>query len=403
MKKVTLLFLTLAAFAAQAQKTEKPNLNKALKAYQTGKLDEAKEIVDAATTHEKTKDDGKTWYYRGLVYTALDTTSVDAYKKLADAPLKTAVEAFEKADQLAKPNSEYSITLLTNMVEQTKTQQLERLANYYLDKSIKQLQQGDDYEASIDNGVKSTQVFERAGLKKYNNDTLAYYVLALGAQNAEKYDLTVESLNKYFARGGKSKESYILLYQVYNGPKENKEKALEVVKQGRARYPANSDLAKVELGLLIELNRVGEAKSGLEDAVKRDPSNKLFHFYLGYVNSKLENWDTAKQNFNDALKLDPAYFEAQYYLAQVYYIDASKVKKEISMLGISAADKKKKVDLDKILVEKYKTAMGYMEKAETLKPNDVDVLDKLNDIYYYLGEDAKAARVQQKLKVLGAD
>ena len=67
--------LMLSAVAVSAQKKQKPNINKALKSLQEGQLAEAKEMIDAATTYEKTMDDGKTWYYRGLIYAAIDTTS----------------------------------------------------------------------------------------------------------------------------------------------------------------------------------------------------------------------------------------------------------------------------------------------------------------------------------------
>jgi tetratricopeptide (TPR) repeat protein len=119
------------------------------------------------------------------------------------------------------------------------------------------------------------------------------------------------------------------------------------------------------------------------------------------VNSRLENWDASKKNFEDALKIDPAYFDAQYHLAQIFYSDAVKVKKQMDALGISAADKKKKVELDKILVEKFKLAVPYMENAEKLNPSDTDVLEKLSNMYYNLGEDAKLDRVSKRLKELG--
>jgi hypothetical protein len=80
--------LILASAAAFAQKQSKPNINKALTALTDGKLQEAKEIIDAATTYEKTMNDGKTWYYRGLIYATLDTTSNEAFKALEPEPLK---------------------------------------------------------------------------------------------------------------------------------------------------------------------------------------------------------------------------------------------------------------------------------------------------------------------------
>lgn len=401
-KKIALLVLMLTSFLTYGQKPVKPNLNKALKSLQDGNLAEAKEIIDAATTYEKTMNDGKTWYYRGLIYAALDTTSKAEFKSLAKDPLTTAVESFIKADQLGKSGSEYFTNAPNSVVPVLKSQQLEMLSNYYLDKSIKAFQEKDDIENCIAEGYKCIFVFEKA-MSKYANDTLAYYVIGAAEQNVERYDSAIATLNKYLKRGGKSKDAYLMLYQIYSGPKDDKATALKIIQEGKAKLPSNPDFPKVEIGLLIDLDRVDEAKNGLEAAIKKEPNNKIFHFYLGYINSKLEKWEESKKNFEDAIKLDPAYFEAQYYLAQIYYIDAFNAKKEMNNLGISAADKKRKIELDKIIVEKFKTALPYMEKADKLKPNDVDVLEKLSAIYYYLGEDAKAAVVNKKLKMLGVE
>src|SRR5687768_13507285 len=100
MKKILFLMLMVVTVAVSAQKKQKPNINKALKSLQEGNVAEAKQIIDEATTYEKTMNDGKTWYYRGLVYAAIDTTSNPAIHGLADDALKTAMESFEKADQL---------------------------------------------------------------------------------------------------------------------------------------------------------------------------------------------------------------------------------------------------------------------------------------------------------------
>src|SRR5687767_15582204 len=107
MKRVIFLMLMLGSAAAFAQKQQKPNIGKALKAMQEGKLNEAKDMIDAATTYEKTMNDGKTWYYRGLIYASLDTTSNESFKSLEPQPLKVALESFAKADQLGKAGSEY--------------------------------------------------------------------------------------------------------------------------------------------------------------------------------------------------------------------------------------------------------------------------------------------------------
>lgn len=384
----------LLSVAAVAQKKQKPNINKALKFLQDGQLAEAKQMIDEATTYEKTMDDGKTWYYRGLIYVALDTTSKASFKALAQNPFETAMESFAKADKMAKAGTEYFTTDANTVIPVTKTQQMGLLANFYLNKGASQYQ-NDSLDAALKNFEKTQVVLP--------DDTIAYFYAGIVASSMDEHDKAISNLQKYLEKGGTSADAYSVIINTYSGAKDDKEKALEVARQAKAKFPENPEFPKVEIGLLIELEKIEEAKTGLEQAVVREPNNKTYHFYLGYVNSKLENWDAAKKNFEQALRVDPSYFDAQYYLAQIYLIDAGKVADQMKNLGISAADKKKQAELDKVLVEKYKLALPHWEKAEKLRPNDLDVLDRLRTIYYYLGDDANEKRVASKLKTLNAE
>ena len=395
MKKVIVVLL-LAPMIAFAQKPIKPNLNKALKLWQDNKLDEAKAMIDVAETDPKLSLDGKTFYYKGLIYAALDTTSNDNFKKLAENPLTTAMAAFDKAESMGKGKGYFISDQMGLPI--LKEQQLQVLAGTYLNKGAAAYQE-DDFDGAITYFRKSQTVNPK--------DTTAYFYSGYANFQKEDYKAAVEDLKKYQENGGKSQDSYLLIINALNGPLEQKEEALKIVTDAKAKFPKNSDLPKVEIGILIDLNKVDEAKGGLEQAIAKEPTNKILHFYLGYVNSKLEKWEESKVNYLEALKIDKDYFEAQYYLAQIYLIDAEKVKREMNNLGISKEDQKKKLELDKTLVDKYKIALPYWEKANTMKIDDnntrIEVLDKLSMMYYYLGEDAKAAAIEKKLKELGVD
>lgn len=404
-----ILVCMLPAFAFAQKKQPKPKINKALSAWQDGNLAEAKEIIDLAIDHEKTKDDGKTWYYRGLIYASLDTTSNPEYKKLATNALETSVEAFAKADQMEDKGKEYFIqTDPANPLSMVmKSQQMETLANYYLNEGINYIQLDEpDYDASLDALKKSVEVFEK-GMKTYANDTLAYYVLGLTAQNNEQYDLAIDAIDKYFAKGGTSRDPYVILYQIYTGPKEDKEKALEVLKEANKKFPGDADFPRLEIGLLIDLNRVEEAKAGLQKAVAENPDDKTLHFYLAYTNAQLNNREEAIKHYKECLRIDPQYFDAQYYLAQLFLQDVDEVTKEINNLGIGAADDKKKRQLYPIRVEKCEIAIPYLEKLETMRAPDnqtkIDVLEKLQLMYYYTAEKEKEKVVKAKLKALGVN
>jgi tetratricopeptide (TPR) repeat protein len=406
MKRITLLLFMLAGVTAFAQKQEKPNVNKALTAWKDGKLDEAKRIIDMATTYEKTMNDGQTWYYRGLIYASLDTTQNATYQALATDPLKTAIESFNKADELGKAGKDYVLVLNTGIA--TKTIQIEQLANYYLDKGLKKLQEEDDYEGSLGFLDKSRVVYE-GQMKTYSNDTLLYYLLGLSNRYAEHFEPAIENFNKYFEKGGKSRDAFVMLYQIYNDHLENKEKALEVVRQAKAKLPNNTDFPKLEIGLLIDLNKIDDARINLENAIKADPTNYTYHYYLGYVNRQLNNLEASRKNFNDALKNNPNYFEAQYELATTYLIDVEKTTKEINALGISQADTKKKPALVQKRVKESEVALPYLEKAEkmvtkdTNKEVEIELYQRLSLLYYYIADDKNSDRVAKKLKALGVE
>jgi tetratricopeptide (TPR) repeat protein len=391
--KRALLILVLIPAVLFGQKTPKPNINKALNAFKSGKLDEAKEIIDAATTYEKTMDNGDTWYYRGLIYAAIDTSSNEAYHSLASDALDVALASFAKAEELSDGKTEYNITG-DNGFPILKTQQIDIWASTYLNKGAN-LYQEDNLEGALENFEKTSRILP--------NDTTAYFYSGIVANSLEKYDLSLEKFKAYIEKGGTSPDAYSMMLNMLNGPLDNKEKALELVREAKQKFPNHPDFGKVEIGTLIDMGKIDEAKSGLEEAVKKEPDNKVLHFYLGYVNSSLGNSEAAVKSYEEALRVDPNYFDAQLLIAKEKYKPAEKIKKEMANLGISPADRKKKLELDKVLVEQLQIALPYWEKAEKINPSEQEVLDALSSIYGDLGMTAQVQRIEKRYKELGQD
>jgi tetratricopeptide (TPR) repeat protein len=390
MKRLAFLLFVAASASVFAQKPIKPNVNKALASLQAGKVDEAKANIDAAITNEKMMTDPKTWYYRGLIYSSIDTTSNEAIHNLDPNAFQVALEAFNKAEELAK-GKPLSITD-ANGLPVLKTQQMAWWANSHINDGAAAFQE-DNYEAAL-------KAFENVQ-KILPNDTTAYFYGGIAANSAENFDKSAEYFEKYVALGGSSPDAYKLLGNVYSGPKQDKEKALELMRTAKAKFPNDTDFPKVEIGLLIDLKRIDEAKSGLEKQLVKEPDNKILHFYLGYANSSLNNTAEAKKNYERALQIDPNYFEAAQFLAKLMYADAAAIKKEMSNLGITPADKKKRLELDGVLVGKLKEALPYWERAEKINPNDQDTLDALYSIYGDLDMQDQVKRIEKRYKELG--
>jgi tetratricopeptide (TPR) repeat protein len=275
-----------------------------------------------------------------------------------------------------------------------KTQQMTYWANTYVNKGAA-LYQEEDLENSLKAFEKAQQI--------QPEDTLAYFYAGFVANGLEDYDKAIASFQKYIDLGGQSSDAYLSIININSGPKANKEEALRVVRLAKPKFPNNPDLPKVEIGLLIDLKRIDEAKSGLEAAITKEPNNKILHFYLGYANASLNLIPDAKKNYEEALRIDPQYFEAQLYLSKLVYAEAASIKKEMSNLGISADDKKKRFELDKQLVEKLKIALPYWEKCEKLNPSDQEVLDTLYSIYVDLDMQDQIKRLDKRYKELGIE
>ena len=85
MRKITLIVALIGlSIAANAQSVK---LQSAISDLRNGRLNKAKANIDAAAEHEDTKNDPKTWIYRGLIYCQLGAPDVkDKYKGLFNQP-----------------------------------------------------------------------------------------------------------------------------------------------------------------------------------------------------------------------------------------------------------------------------------------------------------------------------
>src|ERR1044071_6802912 len=116
MKQLSVLLLILLPIMGMAQKGTKPSLTNAEKSLKAGKIDEAKETIDAYIADqanmvtkkgEPSKNAAKAYFLKGVIYAAIDTTKNEAYKSLDPNAFATVKESFEKAKQLDPDSKPY--------------------------------------------------------------------------------------------------------------------------------------------------------------------------------------------------------------------------------------------------------------------------------------------------------
>lgn len=394
MKRILFILLVIPAVAF-GQKAPKPNAKKILSLLQEGKYKEAKEQADISVADAKVGTDGYAWYYRGLVYATLDTIPDQSLKTLDPQPLKVALESFKKAEELnKKKDTEYFVMAPGTFNPVNKSQQLEQLSNYYLSASIKKLQQEEpDYEGSFAQGQVARSIFENH-MSKYSNDTLTYYVQALAAINIMHYDSAAEAALKYREKGGNNPDVFLILFQIYND-KGDKEKALEIAKEARQKYPFREDFAKNELSVYLTTKQFDAAKAMVEEQVQTAPSAESYYL-LGELNKELKNKPEAIKAFGKALEIDANHFDTNASMAEILYAEVGEVRSERD----ATKDINKRQQLYMKIEQELREALPYWEKLEALKPNDENILYGLQSIYNDLSayDEAKYSPKLKKLK-----
>ena len=350
-----------------------------------GELDKAKEAIDRAAVHEKTKDKPKTWYFRGMIYENLLTTQNPKFKGAFPDAAKNAYESYSKAISMSKKGDEY--------FDQS-TSRLENLWGAFLNDGVKK------YEAKDFPG--SMASYELAQTIK-PQDTTAFVYALYSALQTENLDKTEAYTRQLFKMGRKSIEMYISLSRQAR-KLEKKEKALEIIQEGRKEYPGDKSMALEELDLYFQLGRGNEAKAKLEDAVRLDSTNASLYSILGNMydqeaaNEKLpvKDRDVAREKalkaYTRAIKLDPENLESNFNMGVYFFNRGADIIKKINALDINTYQKKGKA-MEADAQNEFKKALPFFEACYKKNPSDEGVKKSLRNTYDRLGRSADAEKI----------
>lgn len=379
-----LMVLTAGYGMVEAQKMKKPKLSAAEAAWKNGEFATAKEIVDNAIIHEKTKEDSKSWFLRGLVYASMDTTGMD------EGDISVARESFMKARELKGSGGENFISTGGFPLPQSQVE-----TNYwafYVNAGIDAFQQ-DNTEGALEAFTKSSILVP---------DSIAgNYYAGLAAISLEKNDIAYNNFKTYTDAGGTEIDAYTRLAFLMANDRDDKEGALAFIRKSMEKFPGNKDLQDWEFRLLFDLNMVDDAIAALKRQIEAEPTNPELYFNLAVMYEKLEDMDQAKSSYEKALEVDPDYFNALFNLGVMYRNKLVDLATERNNLGISKEDLAKEKELVKQIEVSSKEALPFWEKAREMKPEDRTTLETLQYIYVQLKDYDKAEEVQNKMKELG--
>ncbi len=356
--------------------------------YKSGDLDKAKEMIDPAINHEKTKTWAKTWYFRGLIYQ--DLYNHKDFGKLDPDPLGVALIAFKKATEI-DPKSEYAedIELRTK-----------RLGIQYFNKGLEEFKAKDFARALTS--------FESV-LSLTPTDTSAVLNAAISADRSSNLEKAAVYYDKLIKMNYKDSKIFLYLSSIRKQQKDTA-KAMEAVQQGRKLYPDDASLIKEELNFYLMTNRTDEAINSLNLALKHEPNNAILWFDLGTLYDRIgsESFKAGKSNETDpnfakaedayrkAIDSKKDYFEAYYSIGAMYFNMAAEMNNAANDIdpNNTTAYEAAKVKF----MAKFKQAQPFLEKALELQSTDRSTLISLKQLYARLDMPEKSEAMKKRLE-----
>jgi tetratricopeptide (TPR) repeat protein len=417
MKRIVVtLFILLNFIVAFGQLKE---YNSAVQYYKWGDLDKAKESIDKALTSEKTMNEPKTWYFKGLIYHGLYQSKDKSYKSLAPANCPDVVlEAYKKALLLDFKDPKYHNLDIENkdedqvtfikLINDDKTKvfdqemfidiimnQFPSLANIFYNRGAKQYQDEKAYDKALKTFESSLFISSLSG----KVDTAIIYFAALSAEkgnNLKKANSYYKQVAQYkYGRNDNERAYYWLVYANTYKSLNDTVNYLKALKSGIDKYPkANVNLLVEITNYYIKANKGKEALVYIKAAIQKDPKNVNLIFSEGTLYDRLDSTEKAIACYENAIQLDSTKIDPLYNLGICHFNKGV----EFSKLASDEKDDNKYKELTSKSDSYFKKALPYFEKAHKLNPKDIDVISRLKESYYKLKMNDKYEATKKEIE-----
>ncbi|MEH6308402.1 tetratricopeptide repeat protein [Olivibacter sp. CPCC 100613] len=392
-RSILLATLLLGSTVAFAQKGE---LNKAKSKYSsfatlTGgavenvpelalkELGEAKEAIDKAAAHEKTKDLPETWTYLTLINAEFAMINQKSGKAAeGDASYKAAGDAFEKAKGLNEGGEDKE--LKGNMERAGSL-----LANYEIGNGVKAFETND---------FASAYTAFNNGLKYMPGDSILTLYAGIAAQNNQQYD---DAISRFKELIPKSSDAYLNLSDAYL-KKGDTASAVKYIDEAATKFPDSAKIINQKIVLNITTGNSEKVISDIEAQMAADPSNGELPFFLGYAYESTKQPDKALEAYKKGIAAKPD--DARNYGAAAAIIlnQARDIYNQASSIPTNKeAEYKAKLQEAYTLAD---TAVPYLEKATTLDPKTKGYWENMRFYYQLKGDEAKTKEITDKLNAL---
>ena len=388
MKKVMILLAVL--LTANVMMAQKKDRTDAYMYNKNGQYAKAMASIDKCVNHEqfagmKPNDQSQAWLYRAAIYQNILQSGDEAL--MAQAP--NALEIVYESLMNCMKNPDF---LKDVQIKQEVYQRVGNVMNTYYTKGA------DDYNAG--KFAEAAPMFKKAyDISKSlggsdANDMLNF--AATSALRAEDYNTALEYFTEVKNNGAEGVDVYRHLAACYNGM-GNSEMAMQMINEGLAINPSDANLILEKVNAYLKEGKGAEAVEDLNRLRELDPENAQLLFVLGTIygdenNKDVYDTEKARKFYEDALAINPNYYDAIYNIGVLYTGMANKYIEEANEItGFSKAEQEQYNGLIEQANELLRTGLPYLQQAYEAQPSD-DVKNVLRSIYVKLNmmEEVKA-------------
>lgn len=379
MKKVMILLAVV--FAANVMMAQKKDRTDAFMYNKNGQYEKAMNSIDKCINHEqflgmKPNDQCQAWLYRAAIYQNIIQSNDEALKAKVPNALEIVYESLMKCmenESFVEDNQMEIATRISSV-----------MTSYYS-------QGADDYNSG--KFAEAAPLFKKAYdiAKSLGGGTEASEMLNLAATSAlraEDYNTALEYFNEVKANGSETADIYRHLAACYNGL-GNAEQAMAMINAGLEKDPSNANLILEKVNAYLKEGKGVEAVADLDKLHQLDPNNAQLLFVMGTIygdetNEGVFDTDKARQYYEQALAINPEYYDATYNLGVLYTTMANKkIEQANEITGFSKAEQEQYNNLIEEANELLRTGMPFLKKAYEAQPSD-DVKNVLRSIYVKL-------------------
>jgi tetratricopeptide (TPR) repeat protein len=370
-------------------------------------LDDALTSISKASENQKTKDSYKTWWYFGQTYQAIAKTDNKKYKKLCEEPLDKAFDAYIKSinlnfidPELKNLDLEKELDVMkffkalndddVKLEDQTAlydiiTVRLPNLANDFVNQGVEAFKTK-EYETALAKFEKSITI----STLSMKVDTQVMYFASLAANNCKDWEKLViyNEVLKQMNYGAESKDKIAIYQNLAKGYINTGDtvKFVSTLKDGIEKLPEDSYALVIDLfNYYIDLGESAKALEYISLAIKSDDSNAQLFVVRGTLYEEQKEKENAKADYEKAIELDPANFDANYSLGAYYYNYAADTL-DWANNNIPPTESQKYADVKKSADKLFAKALPFLEKAHEVNAKEISVLSTLKTIYYRLGD-----------------